>query len=186
MIVAVIHTLLSSYILDNYLAKQYERIVLRPEITDTEIKEAYLLCVRDIHAQFVETVRKMEGDMLELLSTETNHLEDPTNRNSEKNDKNTRVLLQLDWASQLQKIKNVPANFEKTPELTVALSAGGALIGKTVGTAVAGKAAASTVGTKLVGGKLASPFVTKVCLFHVNCIQRSVYELAVGVYNLFI
>ena len=51
MIVAVIHTLLSSYILDNYLAKQYERIVLRPEITDTEIKEAYLLCVRDIHAQ---------------------------------------------------------------------------------------------------------------------------------------
>lgn len=147
--------------LDNYLAKQYERIVLRPEITDTEIKEAYLLCVRDIHAQFVETVRKMEGDMLELLSTETNHLEDPTNRNNEKNDKNTRVLLQLDWASQLQKIKNVPANFEKTPELTVALSAGGALIGKTVGTAVAGKAAASTVGTKLVGGKLASPFVTK-------------------------
>ena len=175
MIVAVIHTLLSSYILDNYLAKQYERIVLRPEITDTEIKEAYLLCVRDIHAQFVETVRKMEGDMLELLSTETNHLEDPTNRNSEKNDKNTRVLLQLDWASQLQKIKNVPANFEKTPELTVALSAGGALIGKTVGTAVAGKAAASTVGTKLVGGKLASPFVTKVCLFHVNSIQRSVH-----------
>ena len=176
MIVAVIYTLLSFYILDNYLAKQYERIVLRPEITDTEIKEAYLLCVRDIHAQFVETVRKMEGDMLELLSTETNHLEDPTNRNSEKNDKNTRVLLQLDWASQLQKIKNVPANFEKTPELTVALSAGGALIGKTVGTAVAGKAAASTVGTKLVGGKLASPFVTKVCLFHVNFIQRSVHE----------
>ena len=115
--------------------------------------------------------------MLELLSTETNHLEDPTNRNNEKNDKNTRVLLQLDWASQLQKIKNVPANFEKTPELTVALSAGGALIGKTVGTAVAGKAAASTVGTKLVGGKLASPFVTKVWLFHVNCIQRSVHEL---------
>ena len=176
MIVKVIHTLLSSYILDNYLAKQYERIVLRPEITDTEIKEAYLLCVRDIHAQFVETVRKMEGDMLELLSTETNHLEDPTNRNNDKNDKNTRVLLQLDWASQLQKIKNVPANFEKTPELTVALSAGGALIGKTVGTAVAGKAAASTVGTKLVGGKLASPFVTKVCSFHVNCIQRSIHE----------
>ena len=115
--------------------------------------------------------------MLELLSTETNHLEDPTNRNSEKNDKNTRVLLQLDWASQLQKIKNVPANFEKTPELTVALSAGGALIGKTVGTAVAGKAAASTVGTKLVGGKLASPFVTKVCLFHVNCIQRRVHKV---------
>ena len=29
-------------ILDEYLSKQYERIVLRPEITDTEIQEAYL------------------------------------------------------------------------------------------------------------------------------------------------
>ena len=136
--------------------------MLRPEITDTEIQETYLQCVKDIHAQFVETIRKMEGDMLDLLASETNHLDDPTNRKSSKNGENTRVLLSLDWASQLQKIKNVPANFEKTPELTVALSAGGAIIGKTVGTAVAGKAAAGTVGTKILGGKLASPFVTKV------------------------
>merc|ERR1719411_1500625 len=89
--------------LDSYLAKQYERIVLRPEITDTEIQEAYVLCVKDIHSQFVETIRKMEGDMIDLLASETNHLDDPTNR---KNIDHTSVLLQLDWASQLQKIKN--------------------------------------------------------------------------------
>ena len=99
---------------------------------------------------------------MDLLASETNHLDDPTNIKKSDNDENASILLRLDWNSQLQKIKNVPANFEKTPELTVALSAGGAVLGKTVGTAVASKAAAGTVGTKLVGGKLASPFVTKV------------------------
>ena len=143
--------------------------MLRPEITDTEIQEAYLECVKDIHAQFVETISKMEGDMIELLASETNHLDDPTNRKNDKNGgEDTKVLLRLDWATQLQKIKNVPANFEKTPELTVALSAGGAVIGKTVGTAVAGKAAAGTAGSKIVGGKLASPFVAKVMYVCVN------------------
>ena len=121
-------------------------------------------CVKDIHAQFVETISKMEGDMIELLASETSHLDDPTtNRKDDKNGEGSKVLLRLDWATQLHKIKNVPANFEKTPELTVALSAGGAVIGKTVGTAVAGKAAAGTAGSKIVGGKLASPFVAKVC-----------------------
>merc|ERR550539_1990413 len=145
--------------LDNYLARQYERIVLRPEITDTEIQEAYKQCVKQIHEQFIETIRKIEGDMMDLLASETNHLDDPTNIKKSDNDENASILLRLDWNSQLQKIKNVPANFEKTPELTVALSAGGAILGKTLGTAVAGKAAVGTVGTKIVGGKLASPFV---------------------------
>ena len=148
---------LSHPIIDNYLAKQYERIVLRPELTDADIHEAYINCVRDIHAEFIETVRKMEGELMDLLASETSHLVDPTSSNS-----NNKVILSLDWASQLQKIKNVPANFEKTPELTVALSAGGAILGKSIGTAVAGKAAAGTMGTKIMGGKLASPFVTKV------------------------
>ena len=163
---------------DNYLAKQYERIVLRPEITDTEIQEAYLECVKDIHTQFVETINKMEGDMIELLARETNHLDDPTtnrkNGNGNKNggEEDAKVLLRLDWTTQLQKIKNVPANFEKTPELTVALSAGGALIGKTVGTAVAGKAAAGTAGSKIVGGKLASPFVAKVYILLSKLVKK--------------
>ena len=143
---------------------------MRPEITDTEIQEAYVLCVKDIHSQFVETIRKMEGDMMDLLASETNHLDDPINRKNNANEKD-RVVLHLDWATQLQKIKNVPANYEKTPELTVALSAGGAILGKTLGTAVAGKAAAGTVGTKIVGGKLASPFVAKVC--KLNIISRT-------------
>ena len=112
------------------------------------------MCVKDIHAQFVETISKMEGDMIELLASETSHLDDPTtNGKDDKNGEDAKVLLKLDWATQLHKIKNVPANFEKTPELTVALSAGGAVIGKTLGSAVAGKAAAGTAGSKLFGGK---------------------------------
>ena len=147
---------------DKYLAKQYERIVLRPEVTDTELREAYVECVKDIHAQFVETIRTMEGNLLKLLTSETDHIKDPTAKSPNAIGDDTKILVSLDWASQLQKIKNVPANFEKTPELTLALSTGGAILGKTVGTAVAGKAAAGTVVTKILGGKLASPFVTKV------------------------
>ena len=202
---------------DNYLAKQYERIVLRPELTDADIQEAYIRCIKDIHSEFIEAIHKMEGDLMELLASETSHLSDPTSNNGNgkivlrpeltdadiqeayvkcikdihsefieaihkmegdlmellasetshltdptSNNGNGKVVLNLDWACQLQKIKNVPANFEKKPELTVALSAGGAILGKTIGTAVAGKAAAGTVGTKLLGGKLATPFVTKV------------------------
>ena len=154
------------FFLDNYLSKQYERIVLRPEITDADIQEAYIQCVKDIHKEFVETVRVMEGDLMNLLASETSHLTDPTSSNN-----NEKVILSLDWASQLQKIKNVPSNFEKTPELTVALSAGGAILGKTIGTAVGGKAAAGTVGTKVLGGKLASPFVTKVNLGNFHCVN---------------
>merc|ERR1712173_374077 len=63
----------------------------------------------------------------------------------------------LDWSSQLHKIKSVPVNFEKSPELTLALSSGGAILGKTLASK-----GASLATTKALAGKLSAPFVSKV------------------------
>ena len=71
------------------------------------------------------------------------------------------MKLTLDWASQLHKIKTIPANFEKNPELSLILSSGGALIGKTLGGKAGGMAT-----TKVLAGKMSTPFVSKVRVKH--------------------
>ena len=86
--------------------------------------------------------------MCELVDTQTTHVKTP---------QTSDIKLSLDWGSQLHKIKSVPVNFEKTPELTLALSSGGAILGKTL----AGKGA-SLATTKALAGKLSAPFVGKV------------------------
>ena len=61
--------------------------------------------------------------MSELVATQTTHAQSP---------QQSDIKLSLDWNSQLHKIKSVPVNFEKSPELTLALSSGGAILGKTL------------------------------------------------------
>jgi len=141
--------------MDSYLTKKYERIVLRPEINNAELQSAYLQCVKDIHAKFAEAVREVEEGMVDLLAANTSHLQPPRAKD---------IQLDLDWASQLHKIKAIPANFEKNPELTLLLSSGGALVGKTMAGKTAGMASAKVMAgssTKVLAGKLSSPFVTK-------------------------
>ena len=85
--------------------------------------------------------------MKEMLSSHTSHLQQPQAAD---------IKLNLDWGSQLHKIKTVPVNFEKNPELTLALSSGGAIIGKTLASK-----GASLATTKALAGKLTAPFVSK-------------------------
>lgn len=134
--------------MDKFMTKKYERIVLRPEINNAALQAAYLKCVRDIHARYRQTVAGVEIGMAELLASETSHLEPP---------QGSEIKLSLDWASQLHKIKTVPANFEKSPELTLLFSTAGAAVGKTL----ASKGVALGT-TKVMAGKLTAPFVTKV------------------------
>ena len=86
--------------------------------------------------------------MSQLVATHTTHAKSP-----QKSD----IKLSMDWSSQLHKIKSVPVNFEKSPELTLVLSSGGAVIGKTLASK-----GASLATTKVLAGKLSAPFVTKV------------------------
>jgi len=133
--------------MDKFMTQKYERIVLRPEINNAELQTAYLECVKEIHAQYAGVVHSLEENMTNLLASQTNHLKQPQAAD---------IRLNLDWSSQLHKIKAVPANFEKNPELTLALSSGGALIGKTLASK-----GASLATTKALAGKLTAPFVSK-------------------------
>jgi len=133
--------------MDRFMTQKYERIVLRPEINNSELQAAYLQCVKDIHAKYAVAVHNLEENMSTLLASQTSHMKQP-----QAND----IRLSLDWGSQLHKIKSVPVNFEKNPELTLALSSGGALIGKTLASK-----GASLATTKALAGKLTAPFVSK-------------------------
>jgi len=133
--------------MDRFMTQKYERIVLRPEINNSELQAAYLQCVKDIHARYASVVHNLEENMSNLLANQTSHMKQPQAGD---------IRLNLDWSSQLHKIKAVPANFEKSPELTLALSSGGALIGKTLASK-----GASLATTKALAGKLTAPFVSK-------------------------
>eukprot|EP00092_Neocalanus_flemingeri_P105530 GFUD01135290.1.p1 GENE.GFUD01135290.1~~GFUD01135290.1.p1 ORF type:complete len:482 (-),score=79.48 GFUD01135290.1:135-1580(-) len=133
--------------MDRFMTQKYERIVLRPEINNSELQAAYLQCVKDIHAHYAGAVHCLEENMSNLLAEHTDHMKQPQAGD---------IRLSLDWGSQLHKIKTVPANFEKNPELTLALSSGGALVGKTLASK-----GASLATTKALAGKLTAPFVSK-------------------------
>merc|ERR1719481_1066355 len=133
--------------MDKYLTSKYERIVLRPEINNSNLTAAYLKCVKDIHAKYTEVIASIEKGMLDLIANETNHLNQPQAED---------VSLSLDWNSQLHKIKTIPANFEKNPEMTILLSSAGAVVVKTLASK-----GASIASAKVLAGKLGAPFVSK-------------------------
>ena len=134
--------------MDKFMTQKYERIVLRPEINNSELQAAYLDCVKEVHAKYLATITAIDTHMAELVDTNTSHARPPQQED---------IKLSLDWAAQMYKIKSVPVNFEKTPELTLALSSGGAIVGKTLASK-----GASLATTKALAGKLTAPFVSKV------------------------
>jgi len=136
------------------LMQKYERIVLQPELNDTHLQEAFLASAQQAHRRFCSAASDVDNVLVVELAKHTSHLEEPTQ---------DAIRLDLDWAAQLHKIKIVPTQFEKVPELTLALSMGGALAGKAA-SAAAGSKVAGTLGAKAAGsamGKFGGPFITK-------------------------
>jgi hypothetical protein len=114
--------------------------VLQPELTDPLLKGAYQRCVADAHTRYAKLIAETESTLLVLLEHQTTHLTAPTTAELE---------MALDWSAQLQKVKSVPARFEKVPEVTLALTAGGAALGKAAGVAVGSKLVAGSIGGKV-------------------------------------
>jgi hypothetical protein len=148
-----------SYDVEKYLHKHYENIVLRPEITDPQLKAAYQSVLKEAHDYYLDVLSTMQKDFQVFVSRYTTHLEVPATENTE---------LVLDWESQFNKM-NI-AEYEKGPQgaaLGAALAAGGAASGKAVAGAaskgVASKAIAGAA-TKSVFAKLSAPFVSKAVL----------------------
>ncbi|MDM8557308.1 hypothetical protein [Candidatus Parabeggiatoa sp. HSG14] len=148
-----------SYDVEKYLHKHYENIVLRPEITDTQLQKAYRGSLQIAHGHYVDVLSKMQSNFQAFVSKYTDHLETPIAENT---------VLTLDWESQFNKVNM--AEYEKGPKgaaVGAALAAGGAVAGKTmagaVGKGVASQAVAGAAG-KGIFAKLSAPFVSKAVL----------------------
>jgi hypothetical protein len=147
-----------AYDVEKYLHKQYKEIVLKPELTDLQLQEAYQDALRQAHSRYVDVIAMMQAEFQVFVKQQTTHL-DTTGENSR---------LVVDWESQFNKLS--VGEFEKgSPDAVrgVILALGGGIAGKAVGSAVgkgiAAKAVASAV-SKGVFAKMASPFVSKALL----------------------
>ena len=129
-----------------HICRKYEALVLRPARTDPQIHRAMLRALQTAHHGYQEALGKLETSLAEFVTKQAQpyYGKAPSTQD---------VVIDMDWAAQLQKVQHIPIVYEKTP--TVALVAGGAAAGKlaSTGTGVAV--------TKALSAKLAAPFATK-------------------------
>jgi hypothetical protein len=131
-----------SHDLEMYLQEQYEKIVLRPEITNSRLETAYRDALAQAQRSYINSLAGLEADFQSFVRQQTSHL-DVAPEDSH---------MELDWRSQFHKLHL--GEYEKSPEGAASgglLALGGAAAGKSIGGA-AGKA---------VFSKLSAPFVTK-------------------------
>ncbi|KNC81525.1 hypothetical protein SARC_06152 [Sphaeroforma arctica JP610] len=144
-----------------YIQKKYELIVLRPELNDRKLERAFLASFQHMQREYHRILDEEDDAFRNSVESETTHTEPLAMEN---------ITMDVDWASQLNKINSVVAGHEKGPEgagVGAALMVGGAAVGKagglaglkgaSIGLGKAGTGAA----TKGFLGKLAAPFATK-------------------------
>mmetsp|Transcript_45642 Transcript_45642/g.85209 ORF Transcript_45642/g.85209 Transcript_45642/m.85209 type:complete len:227 (+) Transcript_45642:2-682(+) len=137
--------------MDALIMQKYERIVLQPELNNSKLQAAFRNTVQDMHQAFCRSVQQMDEELFRELAKQTTHLEEP---------KQDGIHLSLDWSAQLHKVKAVPAQFDKMPELSLALGLGGAAAAKAAGASLGSKMAGAAL-SKTFLGKLSAPFAAK-------------------------
>jgi len=142
--------------IERYLEEHFEKIVLKPEITDFELQQNFNDALRQTHEHFVQVAANWDYDFQRYIQRKTDHL-DPTDPK--------QADITIDWESQFHKISM--AGYEKGAGgalVGIGLMCGGAIAGKVIGAslgkAVTGKILASS-GTKVFLSKIAAPFATK-------------------------
>ncbi|MCK9175262.1 MAG: hypothetical protein M0O96_08305 [Desulforhopalus sp.] len=141
---------------EKYLEEHFEKIVLKPEISDPILQQNYQKNLKYAHTQFLSVMANLNSEFQKYVSEKTGHLD-----NFDEN----QIEMEIDWASQFHKVSM--SGYEKGAGGAVVgagLTVGGALAGKAIGGAVgkaaAGKVLASSTGKSLIV-KLSAPFVTK-------------------------
>ncbi|MFQ5561436.1 MAG: hypothetical protein ACE5FU_12760 [Nitrospinota bacterium] len=145
-----------AYDVEKYLEEHFEKIVLKPEITDPLFQQSFQNQLQFAHEQFLIVMANLNGNFQQYVAEETTHLEGL---------KQNEIIMEIDWPSQFHKVSM--AGYEKGvggATVGAGLAVGGALAGKAIGGGVgkvmAGKTLASTAGKSLVA-KLSSPFIGK-------------------------
>lgn len=132
-----------------HVRRKYEAIVLRPALTDPLVHRAFVRALRSVREGCLSAIDELESSVAAFASERaTATLSSPPRPDD--------VIVDVDWAAQLQKVEHVPTVYEKSPAATVALIGAGAAAGK-----VAGSAAATGAAAKAVAAKIAAPFATK-------------------------
>lgn len=133
--------------LQAHVARKYEAIVMRPALTDPMLHRAFLHSLRSAHTEYLEALAELDDSIRQFVAAQAKGYAAPPSSEA--------VVVKLDWATQLQKINHVPVQYEKNPELTLALLGTGAAIGKAVGGVAMGGA------VKALVAKAVAPFAAK-------------------------
>lgn len=141
---------------EKYLEEHYEKIVLKPEISDPILQENFHRNLNFAHEQFLTVMADLNTDFQKYVAENTSHLE---------NVDESQIEIKIDWASQFHKVSM--AGYEKGvggSVVGVGLAAGGAFAGKAIGAAigkgVASEVVASSAGKAMIA-KLSEPFIAK-------------------------
>jgi hypothetical protein len=153
-----------AYDVEKYLHQHYKNIILRPEVTDPQLRSVYNQTLQSAHHHYLQILSTTQTQFQAFIAQHTTHFDKPMTEN-------THIV--LDWQSQFNKL-NI-AEYEKGPKgaaVGAALTMLGATLGKTIaattgktlvgatGKGIATKAI-TTATSKGIFAKLSAPFVSK-------------------------
>eukprot|EP01064_Diplonema_japonicum_P013385 TRINITY_DN20944_c0_g1_i2.p1 TRINITY_DN20944_c0_g1~~TRINITY_DN20944_c0_g1_i2.p1 ORF type:complete len:389 (+),score=70.16 TRINITY_DN20944_c0_g1_i2:48-1169(+) len=124
--------------IEKCIQSKYKDLVLRPELSDPVLQRGFSKVLEHAHSAYIEKLAEAEREVVDLIQLRVPHfLVSPEGG------------LNLDWKAQAVKSNHLQNTFERSPEASIGLVAGGTIIGKTVGGMTASKTAASGLASKL-------------------------------------
>ena len=139
-----------AYDLEGYLHDHYQAIVLRPEVTEPRLRQAYRATFATLHSDYLDVMATLDRRFQEFVAEQTTHVSEPLN--------STKVLFTVDWESHRHKLS--VASHERgglEAGRGIGLAAAGAAAGKTSGAAAARRFAG--VASRGMTTRMAAPYV---------------------------
>ena len=130
--------------IEKYIENQYKHLVLRPEMLDPILSRAFISSLEASHKEYMSVVSLCDRKLQSIIESNSPHVFE----------QQTMSII-LDWSAQASKAQHLKSTFEKSPEASVGLVAGGTIVGKAFGSMAVSKGAAGGLASKL-----ASPFIT--------------------------
>lgn len=122
------------YELEGYLHEHYQEIVLRPEVTEPRLRQAYRATLATLQFDYLDVMAALDERFQQFVAEQTTHLNEPLS--------NTDVRFTMDWKSHRHKL-SVAGHERGGLEAArgIGLAAAGAVAGKGAGAAAARKLA---------------------------------------------
>lgn len=130
-----------------HISRKYEALILRPAITDPKVHRAFIKTLQAAHSDYTKAVGSLDRSIAAFIEAEASAYASAPRLD--------QVEVDVDWATQLQKVQHIPLTFERHPEMSVAIVGAGAAAGKAAG------GAATVAAVKALSAKLAAPFASK-------------------------